>query len=150
MAPSGTATATATTPRVLRTGATVGRAVRCGSPGRQSKMPRAASREFCKARGAATASACSAGFDLFGARPGKLIDALGRVPEVLVDQVAIEVHRHCCRGVPQYPLHHLGIRASTEPDGGSRVPRLWTRRRGFPMGAIASAQADRALPGLTG
>jgi hypothetical protein len=69
-----------------------------------------------------------------------------RLPQVGIHQVTVQVHRHRCRGVPQDPLHHLGIGASTEPD----------RRRGMapivhpeplePGRRRGSTPADRALP----
>jgi len=68
------------------------------------------------------------------------------LPQVGVHQVAVQVHRHRCRGMPQDPLHHLGISAGSEPDRRGGMPEIMHpeslesgRRRG-------SAPADRALP----
>ena len=38
-------------------------------------------------------------------------DNLRGLPQVAVDQVAVQVHRHRRRCVPQHPLDHLGISA---------------------------------------
>ena len=56
-----------------------------------------------------------------------------RVPQVVVDQVAVEVHRHRRGGMPEDPLHHLRVGAGSEPDGGAGVRRSWTRRPGRPI-----------------
>jgi hypothetical protein len=53
-----------------------------------------------------------------------MVSPLRRVPQVLVDEVAVEVHRHRRRGVPQDPLHDLGVGAGTEPDAGGRVSQV--------------------------
>ncbi|GAA1555318.1 hypothetical protein GCM10009789_05950 [Kribbella sancticallisti] len=58
-------------------------------------------------------------------------DLPGGIPEVLVDQVAVEVHRHGRRGVPQDPLNDLGVSSQSEPDRGGRV---FTRAQGIASG----------------
>ncbi len=38
-------------------------------------------------------------------------EPLGRVPQIAVDQVPVQVHRHGSCGVPQYSLNHFRISA---------------------------------------
>ena len=70
----------------------------------------------------------------------------GRVPQVLVDQVAVEIHGHRRGGVPQDPLYHLGTRAGAQPQRGGCVPQV-VHPECRPADRLGGrAPADRALP----
>jgi hypothetical protein len=42
-------------------------------------------------------------------------EPLGRVPQIAVDHVPVQVHRHGSCGVPQYSLNHFRISARCQP-----------------------------------
>jgi hypothetical protein len=51
-------------------------------------------------------------------------DLPGGIPEVLVDQVPVEVHRHRRRGMSEQPLDGLGIGAGAQPRRRRRVRQV--------------------------
>ena len=64
-------------------------------------------------------------------------------PTGSVDQVAVEVHRHGRRGVPQDPLHHLRVGARAEPERRAGVPQVVNAQRRPADGRGGLTPADR-------
>ncbi|MDX6242234.1 MAG: hypothetical protein QOG10_7183 [Kribbellaceae bacterium] len=79
-------------------------------------------------------------------------DLPGGIPQVLIDQVSIPVHRHGRRGVPQDPLNDLRSAPDPSQTDAAVWRRSWTRRVGTPMALIAADQrTDRfQSPSLSG
>ena len=58
------------------------------------------------------------------------------MPQVGIDHVAVEVHRHRRRCMPEYPLHHLRVRASADGTSQTDQYRSATDREASPTPSI--------------
>ena len=72
--------------------------------------------------------------------PGGAPEPLGRVPQIVVDHVPVQVHRHGSGGVPQYSLDHFRISARRQPHRSRRVAQIMNAQLGPPIVTFASRQ----------
>ena len=56
--------------------------------------------------------------------PGAFAHFVRSVPEVLVDETAVEVHRHGRRGMAQDALNHLRVGSCCQPDRRRSVAKI--------------------------
>ena len=73
-------------------------------------------------------------------------EPLGRVPQIAVDHVPVQVHRHGSCGVPQYSLDHFRISARRQPHRSRRVAQIVNAQLGPPNRRLCLTPTDRPLP----
>ena len=61
-------------------------------------------------------------------------------------KVTVQVHRHRRGGMPQHPLNHLRISASTQPDRRRGMTKIMNAEARHPGRHCGSTPADRSLP----